>query len=202
MAREFSRAERRIMAAWTAAKADNPRLTQREWAAAAMPAQVKRGKRMVYRSPETRARDLRRILSGKDTRARTRSLDEQAQDFLRASQSSPRRPQVVNIELQDDQGRIIGFANVLLPPGASTLDIYTMKDTPQGRQLARQIARRARRDSPPYIVDTITDPVTGRKISRMRVADDAGSPAGQPTIARVRTLSRPETRRYFGVFRK
>lgn len=129
-------------------------------------------------------------------------MEEQAQDFLRASQSSKRNPQVVNLELRDDQGRIIGYGNVLLPPGTSTLDILSMKDTPQGRQLAKQIARRARRDSPPYIVDTITDPLTGRKISRMRVADDAGSPAGTPTISKIRTLSRPETRRYFGVLKR
>jgi hypothetical protein len=202
MARQLTRAERRIVEAWTAAKGDDPTLTQREWAASAMPASVTRGKREVYRTPETRARDLRRILSGKDTRKRTRSLESQAHDFLRASQSSPRHPQVVNLELQDDSGRIIGYANVLLPPGTSTLDIYSMKDSPQGKQLAKQIARRARRDSPPYIVDTITDPITGRTIARQVVDPATGSPAGQPRIARVRSLARPSTRRYVGTFRK
>lgn len=196
----LTRAADRIARAWREARESNPGLTQREFAATAFPAEIKRGNRTIYRSVETRARDLRRILSGKDTRARVRPVEVQASEFVASARSTSRRPQVVNVEIRDSSDRITGYANVLIPPGTSTFDIYRIQKSPEGKQLARQIARQARRNSPPYDVDEITDPVTGRKIARKRVSKDAGSPAGEQRIARVRVLSQPGKRRYVGRF--
>lgn len=194
--RRSSRDRRSITAAWRSAKEANPSLTQRQFAADAFPAYVERGGKRRFRSVETRARDLRRILSGKDTRARTRTIDEQSSDFMRAA----RQQRGVNVEIRDAQGRITGYGNILLEPGMSTFDVYRLKDSPEGRRLARQIARKVRRQSPPHDVTTVDDPVTGRTISSRVVSKDVGSPAGDQHIATIRQLRPGVDRRYVGKF--
>lgn len=111
-----------------------------------------------------------------------------------------REQRVVNVEVRDDQGRITGYANVLLEPGTTTFDLYKMRNTPEGKRLARQIARKARRNSPPYEIRTFTDPVTGRKISGRFVSPDAGSPAGEQHIGAIKQLRPGVERRYAGRF--
>lgn len=192
-----SKADRRAIAdAWRAAKRDNPRLTQREFASDAFPAYVERGGKRRFRSVETRARDLRRILSGKDTRARTRSIDDQASDFMRAAKQT----RAVNVEIRDGQGRIVGYGNIMLEPGMSTFDVYQLKDSPEGRRLARQIARKVRRQSPPHDVTEFEDPITGRKISSRVVSPDVGSPAGEQRIGTIKQLRPGVERRFVGRF--
>lgn len=196
MARRRSPSERIIADAWRDAKAADPSLTQREFAAQAFPPYVERRGKRRYRSVETRARDLRRILSGKDTRARTRALGDQARDFV----SAARRQTGANVEIRDAAGNIVGYGNVILPPGTSSFDLYRMRDSPEGRRLARQIARKVRRNSPPHEVETFTDPVTGRTIHARRVSKDVGSPAGEQHIGAIRQLRDPSKARYVGRF--
>lgn len=196
MAGRRDRSERIIADAWRDAKASDPSLTQSRFAAEAFPPYVERGGKRRYRSVETRARDLRRILSGKDTRARVRPLRQQAADFVKVA----RRQRGANVEIRNASGAIVGYGNVMLPPGTSSFDLYRLRDSPEGRRLARQIARKVRRGSPPHDVITIIDPVTGRKILSRRISPDAGSPAGEQHIGAIRQLRDPDKARYVGRF--
>lgn len=196
MARRSRHDRRAIADAWRRAKADDPSLTQRQFAADAFPAYVDRGGKRRFRSVETRARDLRRILSGKDTRARARSIEDQSTDFMRAA----RDQRAVNVEVRDSQGRITGYGNILLEPGMTTFDVYRLRNTPEGRRLARQIARKVRRNSPPHDVTEFEDPITGRRILSRVVSPDAGSPAGEQHIGAVRQLRPGVGRQFVGRF--
>jgi hypothetical protein len=171
-------------------------LTQRQFAADAFPAYVERDGKRRFRSVETRARDLRRIISGKDTRARTRSIEDQSSDFMRAA----RDQRAVNVEVRDSQGRITGYGNIMLEPGMTTFDVYRLRNSPEGRRLARQIARKVRRNSPPHDVTEFEDPVTGRRILSRVVSPDVGSPAGEQHIGAVRQLRPGVDRQFVGRF--
>ena len=196
MARRARHDRRAIADAWRRAKSDDPSLTQRQFAADAFPAYVERGGKRRFRSVETRARDLRRILSGKDTRARVRSIEDQSSDFMRAA----RGRRGINVEVRDASGRITGYGNIILEPGMTTFDVYRLRNSPEGRRLARQIARKVRRQSPPHDVTEFEDPITGRRILSRVVSPDAGSPAGEQHIGNIRQLRDPSRSNYVGRF--
>jgi hypothetical protein len=106
----------------------------------------------------------------------------------------------INVEVRDSQGRITGYGNIMLEPGMTTFDVYRLRNSPEGRRLARQIARKVRRQSPPHDVTEFEDPVTGRRILSRVVSPDVGSPAGEQHIGNVRQLRDPSQSRYVGKF--
>jgi hypothetical protein len=202
--RRRSADERTIADAWRAAKRADPSLTQRQFAAESFPAYVERHGKPRFRKVATRERDLRRILSGKDTRARVRPLAVQARDFVRAARRPGQPIEGVNVAVVDRRGRVVGFGNIALAPGMSIFDAHRLRDSEAGKRLARQIARAVRRNSPPHNVTEFRDPLTGRKVYARVIDSEIGSPAADPRIMVIRQLrdpdSNPDSYRYAGKF--
>lgn len=149
-----------IANAWRNAKAIDPTLTQGEFAQRTLPGRVGKKGLIEPLDQPTAARELRRIIRGDSNKAAA---------YLDAARNNDG----VNIEIKDRKGRIVGYANVLLPAGMSTFDIYALRDSPEARQLTKQVARRARRESPPHDIED---------------DDEIGSPAGDPYISSIRPL--------------
>lgn len=196
--------ERAIADAWRAAKRADPSLTQRQFAAESFPAYVERRGKPRFRTVATRERDLRRILSGKDSRARVRPLSVQASDFMRAARRPSGPIEGVNVAVVDRNQRVIGYGNIALAPGMSIFDAWRLRNTDAGKRLARQIARAVRRNSPPHNVTEFRDPLTGRRVFARVIDSEIGSPAADPRIVVLRQLrdpdSDPDSSRYVGRF--
>lgn len=158
-----------IERAWRNAKAADPSLTQGEFAQRTLPGRVNKRGFVEPLDQRTAARELSKIIRGESNKA---------VEYLEAARAN----NGVNIEIKDRKGRIVGYANVLLPAGASTFDVYALRDTPEARRLVKQIARRARRDSPPHDTED----------------EDIGSPAGNPYISSIRPLRNRPLKPFIG----